>query len=240
MILADSGKTGMAFAWAMLPARLLLFALVQGLFALVLGNWEASIAWWPLCATLVDLVTIGLLIALFRAEAGSYFALFRIDRSNIAPDLGLLLCVVLVGLPLAILPSIWLGSVLFGDAQLPLAMLVRPLPLWAVLLSVSFPLTIVLAELPAYFGYCAPRLAALTGRKWLATGLGATFLAAQHMTLPLIFDARFAVWRFLMFLPFALLLGAALRWRPSLLPFLVVVHGCMDAATLPVLLQRAT
>lgn len=57
------------------------------------------------------------------------------------------------------------------------------------------------------------------------------FLAAQHATLPLIFDWRFIVWRVGMFLPFALLLGIALHRRPSLLPWLMAGHFFIDLSS---------
>jgi hypothetical protein len=44
----------------------------------------------------------------------------------------------------------------------------------------------------------------------------------------------------LMFLPFALFLGVVLRRRQALLPWLVIVHGLLDAATLPALFRHAT
>jgi hypothetical protein len=36
------------------------------------------------------------------------------------------------------------------------------------------------------------------------------------------------LYRLLMFLPFALLVGISLRLRPRLLPYFAVVHGLMD------------
>ena len=54
------------------------------------------------------------------------------------------------------------------------------------------------------------------------------FLAAQHMTLLLIIDGRFAHWRIVMFLLFALLVGYAVGRRPPLLPYLVVVRAIID------------
>lgn len=65
----------------------------------------------------------------------------------------------------------------------------------------------------------------------LAMVLASLFLAAQHATLPLLFDGRFILWRLLMFIPFALFVGLLLRWRPQLLPYLAVVHGLLDMAT---------
>ena len=49
--------------------------------------------------------------------------------------------------------------------------------------------------------------------------------------MPLIFDWRFIAWRFLMFLPFALLMALALRLRPTLLPYLMVGHFLIDLSS---------
>jgi hypothetical protein len=46
------------------------------------------------------------------------------------------------------------------------------------------------------------------GAAVLITGL---MLAFQHVTLPLLFDARFMVWRLVMFVPFGLLVAVLLR-----------------------------
>jgi hypothetical protein len=96
-----------------------------------------------------------------------------------------------------------------------------------------------LAELPTYFGYSMPRLEGQTGRAWLAVALASGFLAIQHVALPLLFDGRFMTWRALMFLPFAFMVGILLHWRPRLLPYLVIVHILIDAATAAALLSVA-
>ena len=50
--------------------------------------------------------------------------------------------------------------------------------------------------------------------------------------MPWILDARFMLWRFLMFLPFALSISLLLRWRPRLLPYMMIFHGLLDLATI--------
>ena len=67
---------------------------------------------------------------------------------------------------------------------------------------------------------------------WLLTGSRLIlFLAIQHCTLPFIPDARFILYRGLVFLPFALMLGVSLKLRPSLFPYFAVLHGVMDFGT---------
>lgn len=224
--------------WIMLPARLLLFAFWQLGFALlaqVMGSidpWLASAAWWPLTAVLANIVCIWLLMILFRQEGSSYRDLFRIRRDTLKQDLLVLLGATLLFGPVAFLPNILLGNWLFGTQQAALDLFIQPLPAWTLIAAVAlFPITMALAELPTYFGYAMPRIEAQTGSRWLAVLVPALFLALQHCTLPLIIDGRFLAWRLLMYLPFALLVGVLLRWRPQLLPYFVIVHGLMDLAT---------
>jgi hypothetical protein len=84
--------------------------------------------------------------------------------------------------------------------------------------------------LPNYYGYVMPRLKTLTGAGWQIVILVGVSHALQHITLPLLFDLRFMLWRFGMFLPFALFIACVVNWRPSLLPYLMVVHGLLDAS----------
>lgn len=222
--------------WLMLPARLALFAFWQLVVAMILillgvsDAWQASAAWWPVTAVLTNLVCLGLLRNLYRQEGASFWHIFRFQRQTLQKDLLILLGALIVTGPIAFVPNILAANWLFGTQQAALDLFIRPLPQWGIILAaVLFPVMVALAELPTYFAYIMPRLEAQTGR-WSAV-LPALFLAAQHCTLPLIWDGRFILWRFIMFLPFALFLGLLLRWRPQLLPYLVVVHGLMDLAT---------
>jgi hypothetical protein len=219
-----------------LPLRLVLFGVAQlGIGALLGGDWRVAAAWWPLSALAANLVTIGLLALLLRAERRSYWSLFRFRKGSVGKDWPWVLASVAALVPLALLPNVVLAGWLFGDAAIAQHMLLQPLPTWAIWVSVLFPLTIPFAELPLYFGYAMPRIEAKTGSAILAAGLAALFLAAQHVTLPLIWDGRFMVWRFLMFLPLAMFLAVVVRIRPSLLPYLVVIHGLLDLSVVAVL-----
>jgi hypothetical protein len=82
-----------------------------------------------------------------------------------------------------------------------------------------------------------PRLEAQVKNGWVAWIIASIFLAAQHMFLPLILDGGYMLWRLGMFLPFALITGLALKFRPSLLPYFVVVHALMDVTTVLVYLM---
>jgi hypothetical protein len=109
--------------------------------------------------------------------------------------------------------------------------------MWAFVLSFLFPLTIWFAELPTYFGYSMPRIEVQLRNGWVAWLIASFFLAAQHMFLPTILNGGYLLWRFGMFLPFALFTGLALKFRPTLLPYFVIVHALMDVTTVLVYLM---
>ena len=231
-------KTTSHWPWIMLVLRTVIFAVFQAVIAGIFflrGNsapWDASAGWWPITAALGSLVVIALLIWLYRREGLRYWSLFHFQRGTLVKDLWSSLAILVITIPIAFLPNILLAQGLFGDQQIALDLLVRPLPLWAVGLSLTlFPVTIALAELPNYFAYVLPRLESKTKHAWLAVGLTSFWLAAQHISLPFLPDLRFIVWRLAMFLPFAVMLALILRWRLRLLPYLVIIHGLMDFST---------
>jgi hypothetical protein len=164
-----------------------------------------------------------------RVEGLGLRAVYYGWRRPIWRELLIALGVLVFAGPLAQVPQSLLGQWLFGEPMIAVQVMMRPLPLWALYpLMLLFPLTIALVELPLYFGYVMPRLHALTGQGGLALALAVLALAAQHITLPLVPDTRFIFFRFLVFVPLALLLGTALRLRPSLMPYLMIGHGLAD------------
>ena len=119
-----------------------------------------------------------------------------------------------------------------------LDLLARPLPAWAAIVSFAlFPLLQGLVELSTYILYALPRLEAQGVRPWLAVSLALFFLSAQHIFAPFIFEARFIIYRFVMFLPFAALVTLVLRWRPRLMPYMAVIHILMDVSIAVMLLM---
>ena len=226
--------------WLMLISRSLLFLLVQGLIAIFFSlsgkpdAWYESARWWLLCVILANLASIYLLVRLFKAEGKRYLDLFRFSKATLGKDLLWLLGFSVIGIPLMATPMNSLAELIFGDAMVPINMMFRPLPGWALALGILFPLTIAFSELPTYFGYAMPRLAEQLKSGWGAWLIASFFLAAQHSFLPFILDGGFLLWRLGMFLPFALVTGLALKLRPSLLPYFVIGHALMDVSTLAV------
>lgn len=235
-------QTKLSYPWLMLISRSVLFILFQALIALILfatgtkSAWDESARYWTLMVSLANFVSIYLLIRLYDAEGKRFFDLFKFSRAEWKKDLLWFIGFSIIALPIVGAPREPLAKAIFGDVNMANNMLFRPLPTWAFVLSFLFPPTIAFAELPTYFVYCMPRLSQqITG--WLAWLLASFFLAAQHMFLPTILDGGYLLWRFGMFLPFALLTGLILKLRPTLLPYLVIVHALLDVTTVLVYLM---
>ncbi len=222
----------------LLPMRTLLFAAFQALFALLIlagGSakaWEGSVKLWPFCAALASLVSLLVITRLLRQEGLRYRDLLRIERGSVGKDILTTVGFFAISGPVAYLPNMLFGRMLFGDYMIPTRMMFETFPmLTAILAVILFPGLVALTELPTYFGYIMPRLKAGFNSRWIAIALPTFWLAFQHVSLPLIFDVRFIAWRFLMFLPFALMAALILAWRPRLLPYLMVGHLLMDLST---------
>jgi hypothetical protein len=233
----------LASPWFMLVSRSILFLLSQSLITLNLSAagttnaWDASARWWTFFVILANIVSIYLLVRNFRAEGKHYLEVIRFSRATLKKDLLVFFGSSIIGLPIAGAPMNVLGTALFGDRMIPINMMFIPLPAWALVVSLLFPLTIGFAELPTYFGYVMPRLEAGIKNGWAAWLIASFFLSAQHMFLPLILDGRFMLWRLGMYMPFALFAGLMLKLRPSLLPYFMIVHALVDLSAISVYLM---
>lgn len=229
-------KISSAKLFLLLISRTVLFVFFQGLIALFLNSWSGSVRYWMTTATLTNVVSIALMTILLEREGIKFLSLFRIDRTHWKMDVLLFIGLALISIPLVIFPSWFLTNWLWSDPDHARTILFQPMSLILVYaLLIAFPLTIGLAELATYFGYVMPRLRR-NGVGSAAVVLPIVFLSIQHCTLPLAFDLKFIAYRGLMYLPFATLLGFALNARPSLLPYLSVLHALLDASAVGMML----
>ncbi len=216
----------------LLGSRLVLFLFFQVLLALLSGSWKLSERYWLVSATLTNIVSIVLLWILFRKEGLRFINVFRFERSTLKRDLLLFLGITLIAGPVVFAPGYLLSNMIWNDPEIPTALMFGSIEPWvAYLLLLAFPVTIAMAELATYFVYIMPRLKLQMKPRWLALLLPVLFLALQHCTLPVIPDVDFLIYRALVFLPFAALIGVSLWFRPTLFPWFAILHGLMDFAT---------
>jgi hypothetical protein len=215
--------------WLLLGSRLTLFLLFQSLGALILNSWGTSQKYWLVTSTLTNVVSIILLYILFKREKVRYINLFRFNRALFRKDILIFIGLAIIIGPIAFFPNILLSNWFWGSEEVPFNMMFQPIESWLTyILLLAFPITITFAELATYFGYIMPRLEKQLNSKWLSILLPVFFLSIQHCTLPFIPDIKFIIYRGLVFLPFSLLLGISIRYRPTLFPYFAILHGIMD------------
>jgi hypothetical protein len=209
----------------LLFSRLFLFLLFQIVIALILTSWEGSEKLWPLSATLTNIISIVLLVVLYRNENISFFSIFRFQKTRWKADLIWFLILLIISVPVAIAPSLALSKLLWGNTEYYHQVLFQPVKHQLVyFLLLAYPVTTGLAELTTYFGYIMPRLKSYIKSQWLVIVLVVIAFSIQHCTLPLVFEAKFILFRGIMYLIFALIYGIALYKRPSLLPWLAILQ----------------
>jgi hypothetical protein len=214
----------------------MLFLFFQSAIAMLLNSWESSQKYWLLAASLTNIVSIFLLISLFKREDTRFLYLFRFNRVSFRKDLLIFIGLTVILVPVAFLPNNFLSVWLWGNAEIPFKMMFQPIETWILyILLLAFPVTITLAELATYFGYLMPRLEKQLKIKWVSILLPMLFLSLQHCTLPFIPDVKFIIYRGLVFFPFALFLGVSIRYRPTLFPYFAILHGVMDLGTVMML-----
>ena len=142
-----------------------MFAGIQALLALVLflvgknDAWNSSPNWWPIIVVITNLICLALLIRLYKAEGDSSWKIFKFQKDFVGKDLLTMLGFLVIASPLAFLPNILLGNLFFGNVPNALALFVRPLPMWAVIVSILFfPLSQGLVEIPTNMMFVMPRL----------------------------------------------------------------------------------
>ena len=218
--------------YLLLPSRLFLFLFFQVLIAFVVNSWEASQKYWLLTATMTNIVSIMLLIILFKKGGNDYFRIFSFNKATIKKDIIVFIGLIILALPIVFVPAYLISMIIWGDPNIPTAMMFGPIGKWLVyVLLFAFPVTIAFAELATYFGYIMSILKNKVSTKWLAPLLPVIFLSIQHCTMPFIPDLNFIVYRGLMFLPFSILVGLSIYHRPSLFPYFVILHGLLDFGT---------
>lgn len=215
--------------WLLLGSRLVLFLLFQSVVALLLNSWEASQKYWLLTASLTNGLSIIFLILLFRKENIRFIDYFRFKRSTFPKDLLIFIVLTILVVPTTIFPNKFLSLWIWENEEIPFNMMFQPIENWlSYILLLIFPISIAFAELATYFIYVMPRLERQLNSTLFSVILPVLFLSIQHCTLPFIPDTKFIIYRGLVFLPFAIIIGLSIRFRPTLFPYFVILHGIMD------------
>ncbi|WP_422484604.1 type II CAAX prenyl endopeptidase Rce1 family protein [Gudongella sp. DL1XJH-153] len=207
--------------------RSVLFIIVGIIFAMFTNqSLEQASKWWSILCTVCNIITIVLLMIICKLEGTTYKNLIGYQKGHW--NLKYSLLIVLLMLSLGIGGMYGFGYMIYG--YVPVTM-IQPIPVWIAVINVLLlPLTIVFAELPLYFGYALNGIEKITGNKVLSVGYPMFFYALQHSFIPLLFDWKHILFRFLSFLPLMFVLGIIYYKKRKLEP-LMLGHAFLDLAT---------
>ncbi len=218
-------KKSLPFVMPLFRSILFILAAVL-LMGVTRQSADALSRWWSIICTLCNGITILVMLVVCKAEKTTYKELIGYSKGQLGLKSTLL--IVFIMLVLGMGGMYGFGFLIYG--YMPVTM-VQPIPVWmAAINTVLLPLSVVFAEMPLYFGYALPRIEEATGSKYLAVAYPMFFYALQHSFMPVLWDWRHILFRFLSFIPLMLVLGIWYYRKRRLAP-LMIGHAVLDIAT---------
>ncbi len=206
----------------LLPLRCIVFLLFYVFKAI---RMNSDISSWSVIASITNILTIYILTVTAKSRGMTYSQMINFRKGQFkANDILLIIAFSAVAMAGMLLS----GLVCYGTIQPEVSLrLIAPIPpLFAVANFLLLPITATLAEDGLYLGCGTARIA----NKYTAVIVPAFFYALQHCFIPAIFDVRYMVYRFLMFLPLTVIFCLYYRKKRSPLP-VMISHGLLDLAT---------
>lgn len=217
----------------LLPVRSVVFILAFVLGALVTGKAVSDISnWWSIMASIINVLTIVMLVVIARRNGMTYKELINLKKGQTGvKHIGIIFLMVVVGTAGLYLA----GFICYGVIPYSPPMIVAPIPLvLAVINTLILPVTTALAEDGLYLGLGVNNIK----NKYLAVILPAFFYALQHCFIPVLWDVRYMVYRFIMFLPLTIMFCIYYYKKRNPLPCMIA-HVILDLATAVTILSMS-
>ncbi len=183
--------------YLLIPLRSVLFLVTFLILSVLTGKELIEIAsWWSVVASIINIAVLGVLIAASKAEKITYLKLINYEKGSakLKSIIFISLLMIMVGMGGMYLS----GYIIYGQIPYFAPLMIAPIPfVLAVINLVVLPITTTLAEDGIYLGGGINQL----NLKGISTLVPAFFYALQHSFIPMIFDGKFMIYRFLSFLP---------------------------------------
>ena len=185
----------------LLPIRSILFILIFVIGSIIVNKNISDISnWWSIVATIVNIMTILILVLITKKMNISYSKLINYEKGK--TKLKEVIIITLIVLVLASIGMNLAGLICYGVIPYLAPMMAAPIPLFlAVINFILLPLTVSFAEDGLYLGCGVNSFK----NKYLAILVPAFFYALQHSFIPVLFDFKFIAYRFLSFLPLTII-----------------------------------
>jgi len=218
----------------LLPIRSIMFILIFVVGSMITNKKLGDISnWWSIVATIVNIVTIMILLLICRKMNIGYSKLLNYEKGKASiKQVALISFVILLigtmGMYLA-------GFICYGKFPYAAPMMIAPIPVvLAVLNFIVLPLTVSFAEDGLYLGCGVNSFK----NKYMAILIPAFFYALQHSFIPTLFDGKYIVYRFLSFLPLTIILCWYYHKKKNPLP-IMVGHALIEVASVVMILMTS-
>ena len=219
----------------LMPVRSAVFVLIFVIGSLIVGSDLHEISnWWSVIATIVNIVTVFVLMKLAKKNGQTYWKLINYEKgkTKIRQIVTVTVAILLSGMGCMCLS----GFICYGVFPYLAPMMIAPIPAVLAIINVPLlPVTTALAEEGIYLGCGVNQIK----NKYAAILIPAFFFALQHSFIPTLFDARYMFYRFLSFLPLTIALCWYYYKHRDPLP-IMIGHAVIDVATVMQILATST
>ncbi len=209
-----------------MPVRSIIFPLIFLVGAGLVNKRIDEISnWWSVTDTIVNLLTIAMLIFAARSTGQTFAELIGYKKGQTKVSQVVIVSVVILVLGMG--GMFLAGFLCYGVIPYAAPMIIAPIPV--VLAAVNIPLlpiTTAFAEDGLYLGCGVNNIK----NKYAAVLVPALFYALQHSFIPTLFDVRYILYRFLSFLPLTVILCAYYYKKRDPVP-IMIGHTIIDVAT---------
>lgn len=212
--------------YLLLPFRCIVFLLIFILGSTVTSKNLDEISYiWSVAASAVNIVTILLLVLIAKKNGGSFTQLIAYEKGKtkakqVVSTIFIVLLVGMGGMNIA-------GFICYGVIPYAPPMMIAPLPIPIAIFNIALlPISTALAEEGLYLGCGVNQIR----NKYAAILIPAFFFALQHSFIPMLFDMRYIIYRFLSFLPLTIIICWNYHKHRNPLP-IMTGHAVIDLAT---------
>ena len=210
----------------LLPIRSVIFVLIFTIGSIIVNKELGEISsWWSVAATLVNIITIFLLIIVAEKNGKTFreFINYQKGKTKISQVIVVSVIILLVGMGGMYLA----GYLCYGKFPFLAPMMIAPVPAALAVINIPLlPITTAFAEEGLYLGCGVNQIK----NKTAAIMIPAFFFALQHSFIPTLFDIRYMIYRFISFFPLTLILCWYYYKKRDPVP-IMIGHAIIDAAT---------
>ena len=215
----------------LLPIRSILFILIFIIGSIIVKKDVSNISnWWSIVATIVNIITIIILVIVCKKKNISYSKLINYEKGKAkAKEVIIMTLIVLVFVSIGMNIA---GLICYGVIPYLAPMMASPIPLvLAIINFILLPLTVSFAEDGLYLGCGVNSFK----NKYLAILIPSFFYALQHSFIPVLFDTKYIIYRFICFLPLTIIFCIYYYKKKNPVP-IMVGHAIVEIASVVLIL----